>query len=76
VIERVPETVYVTVAPTGRFAVVLIVLPLPLAAPHTPPSVTEPQVQVTLVIKAGTVSVTIDPLEAPVLVAAFFTTIV
>ena len=75
-IESVPETVYVSDDPTGRFAVVLIALPLPLAAPHVAPNVGEPQVQVTPVIVAGTVSVTIDPLEAPVLVAALLTTIV
>ena len=60
----------------GKFAVVLIVLPLPLAAPQVAPSVGEPHVQVTPVIDAGTVSVTIAALAAPVLVAAFPTTIV
>jgi hypothetical protein len=45
-------------------AVVLIALPLPLAAPQVAPPVAEPQVHVTPVMVAGTVSVTIEPAEA------------
>ena len=52
-----------TEPPLGKFAVVLIALPLPLAAPQVAPPVTAPHVQVTPVIVAGTVSVTMDPLE-------------
>jgi hypothetical protein len=62
--ETVPETVYVTEELAGRLAVVLIALPLPLPAPQVAPPVAEPQVQVTPVIVAGTVSVTIDPVDA------------
>ena len=63
-VESVPVTVYRSVEPEGRFAVVLIELPLPLAAPQVAPPVGEPQVQLTPVIVAGTVSVTIEPVDA------------
>jgi hypothetical protein len=51
----------VTEPPLGKFAVVLIVLPLPEAAPHVAPPTSEPHVQETPVSAAGTVSVTIAP---------------
>jgi hypothetical protein len=45
-------------------AVVLMLLPVPLAAPQAAPPVAEPHVQETPESAAGTVSVKIDPFEA------------
>jgi hypothetical protein len=67
----VPVKVYVTLPPTGRFTVALM-LPDPLAVQLAPPALT--QVQVGLGIAAGTVSTTVAPVTA--LGPAFDATIV
>jgi hypothetical protein len=56
----VPLIVYVTVAPTFRFAVVEIVFPPPDAAPHAAPA-DATHVHVTPVSEAGTESVIVAP---------------
>jgi hypothetical protein len=67
----VPVRAYVTVPPTGRFTIWLM-LPDPLAVQLPPPAPT--QVHVAPVISAGTVSVTVAPFAR--LGPAFDTTIV
>jgi hypothetical protein len=58
----VPWIVKVTLAPAGKAVMVLVtLLPLTLTAPQTAPIVGMPQIPLTPVIVAGTLSLNVEP---------------